>query len=166
MRQCVRRRLYLLKISHPRHDRRLCQSRRPTEAQSVRALSRFRVGTDRRGTPGRPSDGEVSRRSRSFTGPRSPDRNRTSPRGLRHDRSATRQRPPRISRNLLHRQPDRSRQSLYFATVHHFHRHNSTLAIRRRQRIGPRRSCGRGRRWARLGRCKHCGKTSARRNRR
>ena len=42
----------------------------------------------------------------------------------------------------------------------------SACLLRRRQRLGPRRSCGRERRRARLGRCRQCGKTSARRNRR
>jgi len=42
----------------------------------------------------------------------------------------------------------------------------SSCLLRRRQRLGPRHSCGRERRRARSGRCRQCGTTSARRNRR
>ena len=42
----------------------------------------------------------------------------------------------------------------------------SSWRLRRRRRIGPRRSCGRERRRARLGRYRQCGKNIARRNRR
>ena len=42
----------------------------------------------------------------------------------------------------------------------------SSCLLRRRQRLGPRRSCGRERRRARSGRCRQCGTTSARQSRR